>query len=258
MTMTRYIVDVNCAMPAQYWLIDENEDRLVILEQLKVGEQFLVFLTKFRRFNTTARWPQVLNNGLILRFPTVYFYFLDYMYYEKTGKRTIKVGFICWVRGIYASIDIDFQVYPEKSVYVSPHKAWRLPHSCITYRIKIFEGNCHVNQTPSSYVRVFTDTLLSIVCLCVEYDRTDVRQQCYTHGSAAYPSYRLADLLLYQQRLVRTTRAYMIKHCGCSFKTLANIPYCGCETLCSETIPRLFTDAGCMINKDVLFRATDG
>ena len=121
MTMTRFIVDVNCAMPAQSWLIDENEDRLVILEQLKVDEQFLVFLTKFRRFNTTARWPQVLNDGLILRFPTVYFYFLDYVYCEKTGKRTIKVGFICWVRGIYASIDIDFQVYPEKSVYVSPN-----------------------------------------------------------------------------------------------------------------------------------------
>ena len=256
--MALNIVDVNCEMPAQSWLIDENEDRLIILQQLKEDEKFIGFLTKFRRYNITARWPQILNNGLIMRFPTVYFYFLDYMYYEKTGKRTIKVGFICWVRGIYASIDIDFQVYPEKSVYVSPHKAWRLPFSCITYRVKIFEGNGHVNQNPSSYVRVFADALLGVIRLCVEYDRTDVRYQCYTHGVATYPSYRLAELLLYQQRLVRTTRYYMIKHCGCSFKTEANIPYCGCETLCSETIPRLFTDARCMISEDVLFRATVG
>ena len=255
--MTHYIVDVNCHMPLQSWLIDEHEDRPVILEQLRVDEKFLIFLTKFKRFNTTARWPQVLNGGLIVCFPVVYFYFLDYMYHEKTGKRTIKVGFICWVRGIYATIDIDFQVYPEKSIYVTPHKAWRLPHSCITYRVKILEGNHHVTQTPTSYVRGFTDTLLCIVRLCVEYDRVDVRQQCSTHGSAAYPSYRLADLLLYHQRLVRTTRAYMIKHCICSFKTLANIPYCGCERLCSETIPRLFTDARHMMSKDVLFCVTD-
>ena len=107
-------------------------------------------------------------------------------------------------------------------------------------------------------MRVFTDALLGVIRLCVEYDRTDVRQECYTHGIGTYPSYRLAKLLLYQQRLVRTTRNYMIKHCRCSFKTEANIPYCGCETLCSETIPRLFTDAQRMNSEDVLFRATVG
>jgi hypothetical protein len=80
----------------------------------------------------------------------------------------------------------------------------------------------------------------------------------YTRNRNLSLTYRLAKLLLYQQRLVRTTRNYMIKHCCCSFKTEANIPYCGCETLCSETIPRLFTDAQRMNSEDVLFRATVG
>jgi hypothetical protein len=247
-------VDVDCVMPSQSWLIDKDETRDMVLHQLKEDEKFLTFLTKFRRHNEVTRWPQVLNNGVIMGFPTVYFYFLDYMYRKKTGKRTIKVGFICWVRGIYASIDLDFQVYPEKSVYVDPHKAWRTPYSCVTYRVQIFEGNDDVNQNRTSYVRVFTDALLSIIRLCAEYERTDVRRECYIHGLTTYPSYRLADLLLYQQKLVSTTRDYMRQHCCCSFKTEANIPYCGCETLCSTTIPRLFADASCMNSEDVLFR----
>ena len=168
-------------MPMQSWLIDKSEDRVMVLQRLKEDEKFLDFLTKFKRYNTTVRWPYILNNGQIMRFPTVYFYFLSYTYCEKTGKRSIKVGFICWVRGIYASVDIDLQVYPEKSVYVNPHKAWRLPFSCVTHRVKIFEGNNHVNQNSVNYVRVFTDALLGVIRLCVEYDRTDIRQECYTH-----------------------------------------------------------------------------
>ena len=63
---------------------------------------------------------------------------------------------------------------------------------------------------------------------------------------------------MYQQRLVRETQSYMLTYCCCSFKTEANIPYCGCETLCSKTIPKLFTDAQRMNSDDVLFRATVG
>jgi hypothetical protein len=256
------IVDVDCEMPMQSWRIDEREDAVMALQLLKEDDKFLNFLTTFERKtpdDSTAyrQWPYVLNNGQIMRFPTVYFYFIFYTYYEKTGKRSVKVGFICWVRGIYASIDIDFFVYPEKSVYVNPHKAWRLPFSCVTYRIKIFEGNQQINQNPASYVRVFTEALLGVIRLCVQYDTAEIRQACYTHGVSAYPSYRLADLLIYQQKLVTETRNYMLSHCCCSFKTITNIPYCGCETLCSETIPGKFIDARRMCS-DVLFRNTAG
>jgi hypothetical protein len=48
-------------------------------------------------------------------------------------------------------------------------------------------------------------------------------------------------------------RTFMLLNCSCSFKTIANIPYCGCETLCSEIIPKQFGDAGRMCSSDVLF-----
>jgi hypothetical protein len=254
------IVEVDCEVPTQSWRIDRNENNVMVFQLLREDDKFIKFLATFERkpppSDTLYRqWPYILNNGQIMRFPTVYFYFISYTYCEKTGKRSIRVGFICWVRGIYASIDIDFYVYPEKSVYVNPHKAWRLPYSCVTTRIQIFEGNNHITQNPTDYVRVFTEALLGVIRLCVEYNTKDIRLACYTHGVSTYPSYRLADLLMYQQRLVSKTRNYMLLHCGCSFKTIANIPYCGCETLCSETIPELFPDARRM-NSDVLFRVT--
>ena len=256
------IVNVDCEMPTQSWRIDETENADTVLQLLKEDEKFLNFIENFQRKvpndpTMYRQWPYVINNGEIRRFPTVYFYFISYTYSEKTGKRTVKVGFICWVRGIYASVDIDFFVYPEKSVYVNPHKAWRLPFSCVTTRIKIFEGNSMINQNPTSYVRVFTEALLGVVRLCVEFETKEVRQACYTHRVSTYPSYRSADVLIYQQKLVSITRNYMLTNCCCSFKTIANIPYCGCETLCGGTIPGNFIDARRMCG-DVLFRTTVG
>jgi hypothetical protein len=253
-------VHVDCEMPAQLARIEKSENTETVLHLLEEDDKFLNFIENFRQKpppdeHVYRQWPYVINNGEIRRFPTVYFYLISYTYCEKTGKRTLKVGFICWVRGIYATVDIDFLVYPEKSFYVNPHKAWRLPFSCVTTRISIMEGNSLINQNPVSYVRVFTEALLGVIRLCVEYDTTEVRQACYSHGVSTYPSYRLADVLIYQQKLVHTTRNYMIRNCRCSFKTTANIPYCGCETLCKETIPNSFIDARRMCG-DVLFCTT--
>ena len=248
-------------MPTQSWCIEKGEDHERVLHLLEEDDKFLHFIANFRRDvpimgqGLYRQWPYILNNGDIKRFPTVYFYFILYAHDEDTGKRTVQVGFICWVRGIYATIDLDFSVYPEKSFYVNPHKAWRLPHSCVTSHIKILEGNPAINQNPTSYIRAFTDALLGVIRICAESDITDIRQACYAHGVQTYPSYRLVDVLMYQQKLVRTTRNYMRTNCCCSFKTIANIPYCGCETLCGETIPGKFIDAKRMCG-DVLFCAT--
>ena len=228
----------------------------MVRHNLKEDAKFFSFITTFERKTPDEtvyrQWPYVLNNGVIMRFPSVYFYFIRHTYYANTGKRSIKVGFICWAGGIYAAIDIDFHVYPEKSVYVHPDKVWRLPYSEATYRVEICNANEHVNQNPASYVRTFAIALMSVIRLCVQYDVTEIHQSCYTHRMSAYPSYRLANLLIYQQKLVSKVRSFMILHCCCSFKTTAKIPYCGCETLCSETIPKQFVDAGHMCS-DVLF-----
>ena len=167
----------------------------------------------------------------------------------------MKVGFVCWGRGIYATIDIDFNVYPQKSVYVNPHKAWCLPYSEAPFCVKIL-GPVPAQQpyeNLQTYVRTFTLALMSTMRLCVKYDVTEICDACFQQALSSYPSYRLASLLIYNQKLVSKVRAFMILNCACSFKTIANIPYCGCETLCSEIIPKQFVDVKRICSSDVLF-----
>ena len=249
--MTNNLVEVNCEIPMQCELIDKDENYDMVTHVLKEDAKFLKFITTF---TGTGKWLYVLNNGVIAQLPLVYFYFVGYKYVASTGKRTVKVGFACWARGIYATIDIDFNVYPKKSVYVNPHKAWCLPHSETTYRIKILSSNeQQAYENSKTYVRAFTLSLMSVMRLCAKYNVTEIRQACFAHGLSSYPSYRLGNLLIYNQKLVSKVRAFMLLNCSCSFKTIANIPYCGCETLCSEIIPKQFGDAGRMCSSDVLF-----
>jgi hypothetical protein len=251
MMTTDNLVEVNCEIPMQCELIDKDENRDMVTHVLKEDAKFLKFITTF---TGTGKWSYVINNGVISQLPLVYFYFIKYKYVASTGKRTVKVGFVCWARGIYATIDIDFNVYPKKSVYVNPHKAWCLPHSDITYRIKILSSNQQqAYENSKTYVRAFTISLMSVMRLCAKYDVTEIRQACFSYGLSSYPSYRLANLLVYNQKLVSKVWAFMLLNCSCSFKTIANIPYCGCETLCSEIIPKQFGDAGRMCSSDVLF-----
>jgi hypothetical protein len=214
--MAANLIEVNCEIPMQCEFIDKDENRDMVTHNLKEDAKLLNFITTF---NGTGKWSYIINNGVITQLPLVYFYFIRYTRVARTGKRTVKVGFICWARGIYATIDIDFNVYPRKSVYVTPDKAWCLPYSETTYRVKILNTNEQACENSKSYVRAFTIALMRVIRLCVRYNVTEIRQSCFTHGLSSYPSYRLANLLIYQQKLVSKVRAFMISHCCCSFKT---------------------------------------
>jgi hypothetical protein len=254
--------EVSCEIPTQCEFIGKYENHDMVKHILKEDVKLFNFITTFAQkisegnmphILTNGNMPYIINNGVIIRFPSVYFYFIKYTYLSRTGKQSIKIGFICWARGIYATIDIDFHVYPRKSVYVDADKAWCLPFSEATRRVKIFNPTSeHAYQNAATYVYAFSDALMSVIRLCVQYDVTEIRQACFTHRLSSYTSYRLTDLLVYHQKLVSKVRAFMILHCSCSFKTTVNIPYCGCETLCSETIPKQFVDVA-RICGDVLF-----
>ena len=243
---------MNCKtvdIPDQCDLISRYEDCDVVEHVLEEDSKFLKFITSFAG---TDKWSYIINDGVIAKTPICYFYFVAYKYKPTSGKRIVRIGFICWPRRIYATIDVDFNVYPRKSVYVNPHKAWCLPHSDVTASVKLlYPSNFPENK---AYVSLCVTALMSVTRLCVNYNITELRQ-AYFRGLSAYPSYRLANILVYNQKLVSKTQAFMLLNCNCSFKTIANIPYCGCETLCSKTIPDNYPDAGCMCS-DVLFRAS--
>jgi hypothetical protein len=238
----------------QFDLIDKYENRTMVKHVLEEDLKFLKFITTF--VGTTTKWSYVINDGVISNVPLCYYYFVGYKYIPTTGKRIIRVGFICWPRKIYATIDIDFNVYPRKSVYVNPHKAWCLPHTDVTFNMKIiYPVNSFDESITRAYVHSCALALMSVTRICVKYNVSDLRS-AYFRGISSYPSYRLANLLVYNQKLVLRVRDFMVLNCNCSFKTSANIPYCGCETLCSEIIPKNFADAGRMCSSDVLFCAT--
>jgi hypothetical protein len=241
-----------CKIPAQYELMNRYENRDMVYHVLKEDSRFLKFISNFGGLD---KWSYIINDGLIMKAPIGYFYFVGFKYVASTGQRTVRIGFVCWPRKIYATIDIIFNVYPRKSIYVDSHKAWCLPHSDVTLIVKLLyppAAGTPDEETTKGFVRSCTMSLMSITRLCVNYNVTELRE-AYFRGLSSYPSYRLADILIYNQKLVSKVRAFMVLNCKCAFKTTANIPYCGCETLCSEIIPRNFADAGRMCSSDVLF-----
>ena len=240
-----------CKIPAQYELMNRYENCDMVNHVLKEDSKFLKLISNFVGTN---KWSYIINDGVIMKAPIGYFYFVGFQYIASMGQRTVRVGFICWPRKIYATIDIIFNVYPRKSIYVNPHKAWCLPYSDVTLFVKLLYppvGTFNENNT-KSFVRSCTTSLMSITRMCVKYDVTELRE-VYFRGLSSYPSYRLADILIYNQKLVSKVRAFMLLNCNCAFKTTANIPYCGCETLCSEIIPKNFADAARLCSSDVLF-----
>jgi hypothetical protein len=124
----------------------------------------------------------------------------------------------------------------------------------VTYRVEVLYADEHVTLNPKRYTCTQTITFFTCVCLCVQHDIKESCKICFMNGSM-YPSYRLANVLRYQQKLVARVQCFMILGCCCCFNTTANIPYCGCET-CSKTIPEHFVDTGYMCS-DILFLNSD-
>ena len=193
---------MNCEtvdIPDQCDLISRYEDCDVVEHVLEEDSKFLKFITSFAG---TDKWSYIINDGVIAKTPMCYFYFVGYKYKPTSGKRIVRIGFICWPRRIYATIDVDFNVYPRKSVYVNPHKAWCLPHSDVTANVKLlYPLNFPENK---AYVSSCVTALMSVTRLCVNYNITELRQ-AYLRGLSAYPSYRLANILVYNQKLVSKT-----------------------------------------------------
>jgi hypothetical protein len=114
--MSDDIIKINCEIPMQCEFIDEDENRDMVSHDLKEDAKLFKFIITF---DGSDRWSYVTNNGIISKLRLVYFHFIRYSYVVGTGKRTVTIGFICWVRGIYATIDIDFNVYPRTCVQIA-------------------------------------------------------------------------------------------------------------------------------------------
>jgi hypothetical protein len=96
-------IEVSCEIPTQCEFIDKYENHDMVKHNLKEDVKLFNFITTFAQkisegnmphIITKGNMPYIINNGVI-RFPSVYFYFIKYTYLSRTGKRSIKVGFIC-------------------------------------------------------------------------------------------------------------------------------------------------------------------
>jgi hypothetical protein len=146
-------VDLNCDLPIQCEFIGEHENRSIVAHNLKEDEKLFTLITTLAtkivvKLVGNRIWFTIINNGGIIQYPYVYLYFLNLFVCEKMGMRIVSVGFICWSRGIYATIDIEFYIYPTKLPYVQSTKAWRLPHSAVTQRIEIMSADQQLTVNP--------------------------------------------------------------------------------------------------------------
>jgi hypothetical protein len=83
-------IDINCDVPIQFEYIDGHENCVMATHDLKEDAKLFRFINTFgRKVNlkiVNRQWPTILNNGHIIQFPLVYFYFVEYTYCEETGK----------------------------------------------------------------------------------------------------------------------------------------------------------------------------
>jgi hypothetical protein len=266
------ILPINCEISCQSDCIGENEDQIAVRKYLEEDEKLFNFITKL---GTDVRiklvgerlWFTLINKGNIIQFPYVYFYFIKLSIGEGDThyRRVVKLGFICWSRGIYATSHIEFNIYPTKSSYVATDHKWRLPYSEAFPPIEILNSDpeCTFSENVE-FVRAQTCRFFAVVRRCSYYTTNVLRQKCL-QNVIMFPSYRLANVLKCQQKLTTKIRLYMCSACTCRSRGLVynnwertdfREPYCACDDLCSKDIPEKFVDAG-YICDDVVFFTSD-
>ena len=243
---------------------DDYENSIEIKDMLRNDAELFNFLFTFSR-----KWPLKLNafrslyiihNGMLMKFPKVYYYFLGMTICEKTGKRVLSVGFWCWGRELYAKIDIVFYVYPRRSMYTQQIKY------CIPYvevkrvevlynEISIADAEKYIRESVWKYIE-------NIWNISSSFTPDNIR----IHNAAdlnAYGSYRVASVLAYQCKLVRLLRFHMLGNCvnqggkcGSIYPALFNLGYshptCKCEGL-YEDMTSNYIDAKRICSKQIYF-----
>ncbi|CAB3978626.1 Hypothetical predicted protein [Paramuricea clavata] len=171
-------------------------------------------------------WPTIIVDGVMRTIPSFYIYLIAVTKCDN-GDRYITIGVVHWLFGIYAKLDIDYRIYPEtfkaKRLSVTPIYLPTVTFNSTEFNIDYGNDRDYDDEGRRSltineardYVSGTVDTLITYInenyqtdCLSLA---TDFEKE---HGIAV--SKRLAQILIYHQKLVHIVQDWVIKNCGCT------------------------------------------
>jgi hypothetical protein len=85
----------------------KNEDQIAVHKDLEEDSKLFDFIIKLGTETIVGKkfWFTIINKGNIIQLPYVYFYFIKLWVGEGDHyRRVVKVGFICWSHGVYATV----------------------------------------------------------------------------------------------------------------------------------------------------------
>ena len=261
------LIDVQ--MPFDIYSEDES---LAVLQTIAKDYDFFEFYLRFGRDHAVEMcggrtWPTVYVEGHIAKMPSFYVYVID-IEVDNEGQRTITVGLAHWLLGIYAEIEIVFRIYPEH--FASRHRGnlasttIYLPFvSFIAYtefKLEYVEQENLTRQEIIAFIKRTVQDILDFTeknCNCDKADLTKLIHDLNSEKSI-WLSTRLLQILLYNQRLVRIVRDYMVSLCNCvpdADETYHCICYCNAWSV--EEIKNFntiyFIDAKLICSNEVFF-----
>ena len=200
-------------------------------------------------------WPTLFLEGHITKIPSFYVYLID-IELDGNRQRVVTVGLAHWLLGIYAEVEVTFRIYPE--CFEKPSELIYLPFvsfTCIDYKLEYVEQDNLTRVEVMTFVR----TALQNVINWVEknyLDTTNVEKIIRDFNShyGIWLSTRLMQVLLYNQRLVKIVRDWMLSKCEC-VPDETQICYCSVWTRKElKTFNKIyFVDAERIVSNAVFF-----
>jgi hypothetical protein len=243
-----------------------EDECLAVLRTIAKDYEFYEFYLRFGRDNAVElvggrTWPTLFLEGYITKMPSFYVYVID-IEVDNVGQRTVTVGIAHWLLGIYDEVEIVFRIYPER--FTPPSVLIYLPFvsfPCKDFKLDYVEQE---NLTRSQVINFITRTVQDIIDFVGENfpestsQLTELIHKLNTKRGI-WLSTRLMQVLIYNQRLVRIVRDYMILKCECVPDPDERICYCNVWTV--EEVKKFdtiyFVDAESICSNEVFFTTAD-
>jgi hypothetical protein len=239
---------------------NSTEIKYILQDDAELFNFLFTFSRKFPLKLNAFKRLRIIHNGMLMKFPQVYYYFLGMTICGRTGKRVVSVGFWCWGRELYAKIDIFFYIHPQPSMYTQRVK-YRLPYIEVK-KVEVLHNESSIADS-EKYIRKNVGEYIENIGNLSSMITPDKIRMHNAGELNSYGSYRLAGVLMYQCKLVRLLRFHMLSHCinqggscGSIYPALFNmrysLPVCKCTWLYEEMTSR-FIDAKRLCSKQIYF-----
>ncbi|CAB4039406.1 Hypothetical predicted protein, partial [Paramuricea clavata] len=160
--------------------IGENEDKAEIQMLLSSDRQFLMLMQEIWRYYLQKQPDEigcnVVNNGCVTTIPRCYFYFENMYTIVGSSTRHLVMGCVCLALGLCAIVEVDFYIYPKKSMYIATDRVWSPPFWWVTTNIQLVQYDEEYEGSFYTFLYEKTKLFMAAVDQCVQSSDEDLRE----------------------------------------------------------------------------------